>query len=233
MSQHKRTHSEMMMEDPQKPNNKNVTQLRMKYQSAQRNSKRYKRELEAAKEKYNECEEIEKKAKQEYKEYKLNQPIGPKKHGKKDLIYLRTLKADDIRDKKIKEYWGNGSLTYKGQYLFHRIFMFGDLYDYLGDDVPIYLSYNRSKDSFMVSVRDDSFCRFMPLSMDSDGYVTFSNLSVGTKLDQLCDTLDYKMTDEMRQEDYYKNSDNTFWISCGKDWSRNLGTFWRHYSPEY
>ena len=66
MSQRKRTHSEMV-EDPQKPNVKNVTQLKMKYQSAQRNSKRYKKELEAAKEKYSECEEVEKKAKQEYK----------------------------------------------------------------------------------------------------------------------------------------------------------------------
>ncbi len=228
----KRTHSEMEVEkEPQRPNVKNVVQLKKKYKRTLNETERSGKALGEAEQNYTKCKEDEREAEQEYKQAKLNQPVGPKKYKKTDLVYLRTLKAE-VRDKKIKEYWGNGTLTSKGQYVFHKMFMCSDLYDYFGDESLIFLSYNMCTDSFWIGIDDDSVWRFMPLSMDKDGYVTFSNVPIHMKLDQLCNKSDYKMTDAMRQKDYYKDSNNTFWITCGTYPSRNFGHCWRTYSPD-
>ena len=211
----KRSRSEMEKK-PQKPNVKNVAPLKKKYKKTVKDLDNSEKNLIAAVITHAKSKKAAKEAGKEYKQAKRTQPIGPKKYGERDIIYLKIL-ANDIRDKLIKKYLADYTLTYKGQDLFQMIFKQSDLRFYFGGTIPIYLSYDIMEDGFWIGIcndDDETKWKFMPLSIDDDGHVTFQNVLIGKRLKQLYNQRAWRMEDAMRQKNYYDMVHNSFWIIC-------------------
>lgn len=208
----KRSRSEMKKER-QKLNIKNVMPLKKKYKKTMKDLDNSEKNLNAALITHAKSKKAAKEAEKEYKQAK---PIGPNKYGKRDIIYLGILE-DDIRDKLIKKYLTDHTLTYKGRDLFQMIFKQSDLRFYFGGTIPIYLSYDIIEDGFWIGIcndDDETKWKFMPLSIDDDGHATFHNVQIGKRLHQLCNQRAFRMEDAMRRKDYYDAFQNSFWIIC-------------------
>ena len=208
----KRSRSEMKKER-QKLNIKNVMPLKKKYKKTMKDLDNSEKNLNAAVITHAKSKKAAKEAEKEYKQAK---PIGPNKYGKRDIIYLKILE-NDIRDKLIKKYLADYTLTYKGRDLFQMIFKQSDLRFYFGGTIPIYLSYDIIEDGFWIGIcndDDETKWKFMPLSIDDDGYATFHNVLIGKRLKQLCNQRAWRMEDAMRQKNYYDAFRNSFWIIC-------------------